>query len=74
VHSGNFNDGKAVHEHIIRSGPDFDLEAALPIENALVTMYSKCGKVTVARRIFSEIRKKDVLGMPCCQVFGLRAG
>ena len=59
AHSGNFSDGKAVHAHIIRSGPDFDVEAALPVENALVTMYSKCGKVNVARRIFSEIRKKD---------------
>lgn len=40
-----------------RSSPDFDPESVLPVENALVTLYSKCGKVDVAQRIFSKIRK-----------------
>ncbi|KAJ6794718.1 pentatricopeptide repeat-containing protein-like [Iris pallida] len=59
ANAGLFSDGKAVQAHIIRAGPDFDPESALPVENVLVTMYAKCGKVDVARRIFDEIRKKD---------------
>ncbi|ONK59954.1 uncharacterized protein A4U43_C08F12660 [Asparagus officinalis] len=59
ANSGRFKDGKAVHARLVRFGPDFDPDASLPVENVLVTMYSKCGKVDVARRIFHEIRKKD---------------
>lgn len=51
--------GKAVHAHVVRSGPDFDPESALPVKNVLVTLYSKCAKVDTARRIFDEIRLKD---------------
>lgn len=61
ANSGSFKNGKAVHAYLIRSGPDFDPESALPVENALVTLYSKCGKVDVALRVFSEIRKKDAV-------------
>ncbi|CAL9049426.1 unnamed protein product [Musa banksii] len=56
-----FNHGKAVHAHIIRVAPDFDPETALPVENVLVTLYSKDGNVDVARRIFNDIRRKDVV-------------
>ncbi|KAG6469117.1 pentatricopeptide repeat-containing protein At1g25360-like [Zingiber officinale] len=61
TNAGLFGHGKAVHAHIIRSGPDFDPESALPVENMLVTLYSKDGKVNVAKRIFNDIRKKDIV-------------
>ncbi|KAG1366894.1 putative Pentatricopeptide repeat-containing protein [Cocos nucifera] len=59
VNAGLFNHGKAVHAHIIRSGPDFNRESALPVENVLVTLYSKCGKINAAKRIFDDIKGKD---------------
>ncbi|XP_008805705.2 pentatricopeptide repeat-containing protein At1g25360-like [Phoenix dactylifera] len=59
ANAGLFIHGKAVHAHIIRSGPDFNPESALPIENVLVTLYSKCGKTNVAKRIFDDIKRKD---------------
>ncbi|WOK92348.1 hypothetical protein Cni_G01039 [Canna indica] len=61
ANSGLFNHGKSVHAHIIRAGPDFDPQAALPVENVLVTLYSKDGKVDVARRIFNDIWMKDIV-------------
>ncbi|OAY74142.1 Pentatricopeptide repeat-containing protein [Ananas comosus] len=59
ANAGLFLHGKAVHAHVVRSGPDFDPESALPVKNVLVTLYSKCAKVDTARRIFDEIRLKD---------------
>ncbi|XP_008787226.2 pentatricopeptide repeat-containing protein At1g25360-like [Phoenix dactylifera] len=57
--AGLFNHGKAVHAHIIRSGSDLNPVSALPVENVLVTLYSKCGKIDVAKRIFDDIERKD---------------
>ncbi|XP_039117717.1 pentatricopeptide repeat-containing protein At1g25360 [Dioscorea cayenensis subsp. rotundata] len=59
VNAGFFKLGKAVHGHIIRVGPNFEPESALPVENVLVTLYANCGKVDVARQIFNRIQKKD---------------
>lgn len=59
ANAGLFNHGKSVHAHIIRSGPDFNPESALPVENVLVTLYSKCGKIDVAKRIFDGVTRKD---------------
>ncbi|KAG1342078.1 putative Pentatricopeptide repeat-containing protein [Cocos nucifera] len=59
--AGLFNHGKAVHAHIIRSGPDFDPVSALPVENVLITLYSNCGKIDVAKGIFDDIERKDAV-------------
>ncbi|XP_073005462.1 pentatricopeptide repeat-containing protein At1g25360 [Typha latifolia] len=59
ANAGLFVHGKAVHAHIIRAGPKFGAESALPVKNVLVTLYSKCGKVDVAQKIFDEIMLRD---------------
>jgi pentatricopeptide repeat protein len=58
---GLFAHGKSVHGQIIRLQPNFVPEAALPVNNALVTFYSKCGNLAVARRIFDNMTLKDVV-------------
>ncbi|CAN6168633.1 unnamed protein product [Urochloa humidicola] len=61
ANAGFFVLGKSVHGQIIRLQPDFVPEAALPVNNALVTLYSKGGKIDVAKRIFNSMRSKDVI-------------
>ncbi|WVZ66545.1 hypothetical protein U9M48_015748, partial [Paspalum notatum var. saurae] len=61
ANAGFFAHGKSVHGHIIRLQPDFVPEAALPVNNALVTLYSKCGNIAVAKRIFDYMKSKDVV-------------
>jgi len=61
ANAGFFAHGKSVHGQIIRLQPNFVPEAALPVNNALVTFYSKCGNIAVARRIFDNMKSKDVV-------------
>ncbi|KAH9301975.1 hypothetical protein KI387_013558 [Taxus chinensis] len=49
--------GKCIHTYIIRSSVELDVS----VHNALVTMYSKCGSLKTARRLFDEISEKDVV-------------
>eukprot|EP00253_Pinus_taeda_P035258 PITA_35258 len=49
--------GKRVHEYIIRSG----LESDVSVGTALVDMYAKCGNIEVAARLFDKISKRDVV-------------
>ncbi|KAJ4966979.1 hypothetical protein NE237_018828 [Protea cynaroides] len=49
--------GKQMHAHIRRNG--FDL--AIPVWNALVHMYSKCGCIGAAYTVFSNMETKDVV-------------
>lgn len=51
------NVGKQVHGHIIRIGIDPDSFAA----SALVHMYSKCGNVTSARKVFEGLPIPDLV-------------
>ncbi|PKA53644.1 Pentatricopeptide repeat-containing protein [Apostasia shenzhenica] len=61
ANAGLFWHGKAVHAKIIRHGPDFDPKSALPVKNVLVTLYSRCHKLELARRIFDGIQMKDTV-------------
>ncbi|OQU90179.1 hypothetical protein SORBI_3002G358900 [Sorghum bicolor] len=61
ANAGFFAHGKSVHGQITRLQPNFVPEAALPVNNALVTLYSKCGNIAVARRIFDNMKSKDVV-------------
>lgn len=57
---GLFRLGKAVHGRIIRSGGlELAPASALPVENALVTLYCKSGELDRARWVFDRIRAKD---------------
>ncbi|KAK8936817.1 Pentatricopeptide repeat-containing protein [Platanthera zijinensis] len=59
ANAGLFGHGRSVHARIIRNGPDFDPKSALPVENVLVALYSRCNKMDLARRIFDGIQMKD---------------
>ncbi|KAJ3697891.1 hypothetical protein LUZ61_001596 [Rhynchospora tenuis] len=59
VNGGLFGLGKSVHAHVLRAGPDFSPYSALPVNNILITMYSKSGKVELARKLFDEMLLKD---------------
>ncbi|KAI3869033.1 hypothetical protein MKX03_016251 [Papaver bracteatum] len=48
--------GEWIHTYVRRQGFDVDLS----LNNALINMYSKCGNVLMARRIFDRIKVKDV--------------
>ncbi|KAJ9559955.1 hypothetical protein OSB04_005115 [Centaurea solstitialis] len=47
--------GREVHGSIVNSG----LEWNLFVDNALVSMYAKCGALDVARKVFDEMRVRD---------------
>ncbi|XP_058109448.1 pentatricopeptide repeat-containing protein At1g25360 [Magnolia sinica] len=53
--------GKELHAHILRTDPTPDPELSLPVENALITLYWKCGKLDDARQIFDEMRVRDLV-------------
>eukprot|EP01018_Ginkgo_biloba_P000960 Gb_16410 [translate_table: standard] len=49
-------EGKRVHAHITNTGFKLDIF----LQNRLVEMYAKCGRVAYARRVFDEIPKRNV--------------
>ncbi|KMZ68518.1 Pentatricopeptide repeat-containing protein [Zostera marina] len=49
--------GRALHSYIIRSGHD----SHLSIGNTLIDMYSKCGRLDLARQVFDEMTSKDTV-------------
>ncbi|CAL5378453.1 unnamed protein product [Camellia sinensis] len=55
-HSGALHQGRWVHGYCERN----HIEMNLPVKNALIDMYSKCGDIEKAVEIFHGITKKDV--------------
>ncbi|MED6136542.1 hypothetical protein PIB30_057026 [Stylosanthes scabra] len=55
--SGALGHGKGAHCQIIHMGFHY----YLPIENALIAMYSKCGAIDDALYIFESMQRKDVV-------------
>ncbi|KAK9158897.1 hypothetical protein Scep_005471 [Stephania cephalantha] len=49
--------GKLIHCFVVRRG----LDSILPVNNSLVTMYSKCGNLEMARRVFDRMDRRDVV-------------
>ncbi|KAK9123850.1 hypothetical protein Sjap_013452 [Stephania japonica] len=49
--------GKLIHCFVLRRG----LDSIVSVNNSLVTMYSKCGNLEVARRVFDRMDKRDVV-------------
>eukprot|EP01018_Ginkgo_biloba_P034522 Gb_08671 [translate_table: standard] len=49
--------GKVVHGEIIRSGFQFDVS----VGSALVDMYAKCSNIDIARNVFDNIPRRDVV-------------
>ncbi|XVE59327.1 hypothetical protein DITRI_Ditri05aG0036900 [Diplodiscus trichospermus] len=49
--------GKLIHAYILRRG----LDSVLPVISALITMYSRCGKLELGQLIFDKMEKRDVV-------------
>ncbi|KAL6900888.1 hypothetical protein ACP4OV_005564 [Aristida adscensionis] len=49
--------GRSVHGYAIRNG----MEKLLPVANALMEMYVRCGNIEQARLIFDSVTSKDII-------------
>ncbi|KAM7521184.1 hypothetical protein LguiB_020146 [Lonicera macranthoides] len=59
--TGLFLHGKEVHAYIIRTEEKSPLDFLLSVDNALITLYWKCGKIDEARRIFDKMVVRDLV-------------
>ncbi|KAJ0987985.1 hypothetical protein J5N97_006341 [Dioscorea zingiberensis] len=57
VSLGDLEMGKKVHGFMENRG----IKGSIPLNNALLDMYTKCGCMSMARRLFNEIPSKDVI-------------
>lgn len=57
VSLGTIQQGKEIHEYIIKSG----LESDAFVMSALIDMYCECGSVDIAQRVFDKMSKRDVV-------------
>ncbi|KAA8542420.1 hypothetical protein F0562_023444 [Nyssa sinensis] len=49
--------GKVVHGYIKRSG----IETSISVQTALINMYSRCGLIEFARKIFDELAEENII-------------
>ncbi|KZV54221.1 chlororespiratory reduction 2 family protein [Dorcoceras hygrometricum] len=49
--------GKLIHAYILRKG----LDSILPVMSALVTMYARCGDLDLAKHVFNQMSRRDVV-------------
>ncbi|KAL5708086.1 hypothetical protein ACHQM5_018920 [Ranunculus cassubicifolius] len=61
ANSGLLRHGKQLHGYILRTESRSMSHLDLPVNNALVTLYTKCGEIDRARRVFDLMRKKDLV-------------
>ena len=61
ANAGFFKYGKQVHAYILRTEASPSLDFSLSVNNALVTLYWKCGKVDGARQVFNQMPLKDLV-------------
>ncbi|OIW17502.1 hypothetical protein TanjilG_22614 [Lupinus angustifolius] len=63
--NGNLNLGSSIHAHIIKQPPLFDFDItprnALFIWNSLLSMYSKCGQLQNAVKLFDHMPVRDTV-------------
>lgn len=67
---GSIRHGEAVHRHLVRSG--FGNDAF--VLNALVDMYSKCGDIQKARKVFDNMTSRDSVSWNSMLVGYIRHG
>ncbi|GMI90481.1 hypothetical protein like AT2G40720 [Hibiscus trionum] len=53
--------GKIIHGYLVR----FEIESDIPLENALMDMYIKCGFLKYAEYIFQNMSQKDLVTWNC---------
>ncbi|XP_039114250.1 pentatricopeptide repeat-containing protein At4g14820 [Dioscorea cayenensis subsp. rotundata] len=63
--TGNLSSGKAIHSYILESGIAMDAH----LQSSLINMYSNCGSMDIARKLFDEIPVKDLVASTA-MVFG----
>eukprot|EP01018_Ginkgo_biloba_P019102 Gb_39465 [translate_table: standard] len=56
-HLGALQQGKCIHDDIIRRGFDSNTFVA----NSLINMYTKCGSMVLARQVFDQMSSRDVI-------------
>ncbi|XP_062076702.1 pentatricopeptide repeat-containing protein At1g25360-like [Humulus lupulus] len=61
ANGGFFQLGRQIHGYILRTEAELTPEFSLPVNNALVTFYYKCGKIDTARKIFNKMSTRDVV-------------
>jgi hypothetical protein len=52
-----YEEGRSVHEQIIQSGCEFDVF----VGSSFVDMYTKCGSLEDAQRVFNIMLSRDVV-------------
>ncbi|KAM0005184.1 putative tetratricopeptide-like helical domain superfamily, DYW domain-containing protein [Helianthus debilis subsp. tardiflorus] len=52
-----FEMGKQIHSHTLRSGLPF----YVVLQNSLIDMYTKCGQLSYARRVFDKMSERTVI-------------
>lgn len=57
AHLGSLDQAKWIHLYVDRNG----FGGALPVSNALIDMYAKCGSLERARWVFEKMPRKDVI-------------
>eukprot|EP01018_Ginkgo_biloba_P037493 Gb_02032 [translate_table: standard] len=57
AHLGALQQGKWIHDYIIRSGFELDIS----VGNSLVAMYAKCGNIEIAHQVFDNMSERDVI-------------
>ncbi|PUZ69317.1 hypothetical protein GQ55_2G098200 [Panicum hallii var. hallii] len=57
AHAGAIQTGKRIHNQVVRLG----LEENVYVGTSVVDMYSKCGRVEMARKAFRRIKEKNIL-------------
>ncbi|KAK3126839.1 hypothetical protein QOZ80_7AG0563600 [Eleusine coracana subsp. coracana] len=57
AHAGTIQTGKCIHNQVVRMG----LEDNVYVGTSVVDMYSKCGRVEMARKAFQKIKGKNIL-------------
>eukprot|EP01018_Ginkgo_biloba_P004839 Gb_17077 [translate_table: standard] len=57
AHLGALQQGKWIHNYIIRSG----FEADVSVGNSLITMYAKCGRIDISQELFDKMSERNVV-------------
>eukprot|EP01018_Ginkgo_biloba_P030278 Gb_21443 [translate_table: standard] len=57
AHLGDLQQGKEIHEYIIRGG----FESDVFVGSALIDMYAKCRSIEVSRQVFDKMLEKNVV-------------
>ncbi|KAJ8753390.1 hypothetical protein K2173_019789 [Erythroxylum novogranatense] len=61
ANAGFFNFGKQVHAYILKNVVTPTPAFSLPVNNALITLYWRCGKIEQAHEIFNRMTVQDLV-------------